>query len=339
MQNNTLFEKLGKKGTDFLGSKYPIIGGAMASISTHELVSALANAGVMPFLAAGFGNPEQLKDEIQKTKQLTQNPFGVNVIVIHPQLNELVEVCIAEKISHVTLAAGAPPADIITKLKDAGIKILAFAPTLMLARRLIKMGVDALIVEGTESGGHIGSVATTVLMQEIIPNVDVPVFVAGGIGTGRMIATALLFGAAGCQIGTTFCALAETPVHENWKKAYYRATARNAVQTVQMSDTFPIIPVRSLQNKAHQDFRNFQRQVIADYEAGNIELEDARLKIEGFWTGGLRRAIMDGDTETGSVMAGQIVGLVDEEKTADQCVSELVTEAEKTLQEMKEKLE
>lgn len=335
MTHYPLLSRLGQKGTDFLGTPYPIIAGAMASISTHKLVSALAQAGVFPFLAGGALDCEKLRQEILQTKQQTTKPFGVNLIVMHPDLKNLAKVCVEEKVSHVVLAGGIPSDEVIAFLKEGNVKVLCFAPSAIIGRKLVRSGADALIIEGGESGGHIGPVSTIVLMQEVLPFVgDVPVFVAGGIGTGAMIAACLLLGAAGCQLGTTFVATQECPVHENFKKAYFKASSRNAVQTVQLSASFPVIPVRSLDNNAHKEFAKFQLHVISEYEKGALSLEDARMQIEHFWAGSLRKAIEQGNVEEGSVMAGQIVGLVKKETTASACVERLVDETEKTLENM-----
>ncbi len=339
MSGQKLFEQLSAKGRAFLGTTYPLIGGAMASISTHQLVSAMANAGIFGFLAAGFLNPEGLREEIKKTKELTNRPFGVNLIVLHPELEGLMNVCIEEKVSHVILASGVPSPEMITKLKNGGVKVLSFAPALTIAKRLVKNGIDALVIEGSESGGHIGPVSTVVLMQEILPYItEVPVFVAGGIGTGMMIAASLLLGAAGCQMGTVFVGSTECPVHENYKKAFYRASSRHAVQTTQMSPTFPVIPVRSLENKAHEKFSLHQKEVIERYENGEMPLEEARIQIEQFWAGSLGKAVRDGDVENGSVMAGQIVGLVKKEETIQQTVERLVDETKISLENMQRML-
>ena len=339
MSGQELFKKLSERGCSFLGTRYPFIGGAMASISTHQLVSSMANAGIFGFLAAGFLNPEGLRAEIRKTKEQTDKPFGVNLIVLHPELEGLMDVCIEEKISHVILASGVPSPEMIFKLKKGNIKVLSFAPALAIAKRLVKSGIDALVIEGNESGGHIGPVSSLVLMQEILPYIkEVPVFMAGGIGSGMVIAMSLLLGAAGCQMGTVFVGSTESPVHENFKKAIYRASSRHAVQTTQISPVFPVIPVRSLENKAHEKFSFHQKQVIEQYEKGELSLEEARIQIEQFWAGSLGKAVREGDVENGSVMAGQIVGLVKKEETIEQTVERLVDETKNSLENMQRML-
>ncbi len=193
------------RGTEFLGTKYAIMAGAMSWVSEHNLVSAISNAGGFGVLACGSMDTTLLRKEIKLTKQKTNKPFGVNLITMHPEIQGLAKVCVEEKVSHVVLAGGLPKASYMEFLKSSGIKILCFAPALSLAKRLIKLGADALIIEGMEAGGHIGPVSTAVLAQEILPHIkEVPVFVAGGIGRGEMIANYLRMGASGCQLGTKF---------------------------------------------------------------------------------------------------------------------------------------
>jgi enoyl-[acyl-carrier protein] reductase II len=206
-------EQLWSVGKAFLGVRYAILGGAMTWVSERNLVSAISNAGAFGVIASGAMSPDVLRKEIQGTQALTKHPFGVNLITLHPQLMDLIDVCAEENISHVVLAGGLPPSQAITKLKDKGLKVLCFSPALVLAKKLIKLGVDALIIEGMEAGGHIGPVSTSVLVQEILPHIrEVPIFVAGGIGRGEAITSYLKQGAAGCQLGTRFVCATEALV-------------------------------------------------------------------------------------------------------------------------------
>lgn len=337
MSENTISSKtldaFWKKGCEFLGTRYAIMGGAMSWISEHNLVAAISNAGGFGVIACGAMPPHLLKEEIAKTAAMTKNNFGVNLITMHPQLDELIDICIEAKISHAILAGGIPTALSIKKLKDAGIKVMCFAPALVLAKRLLKSGADALILEGTEAGGHIGPVATNILVQEILPQVtDVPVFVAGGVGSGEMMASFLAMGAAGCQIGTRFVCTTECIAHPNFKKAFISANARDAVPTVQIDPRFPVIPVRAIANAGTKRFMEFQLETIRKYQNGELELKDAQMAIEHFWGGALRRAVIDGDVENGSLMAGQSVGLVKEEKAVRDVVAEMVAQAEAALE-------
>jgi enoyl-[acyl-carrier protein] reductase II len=324
----TTLQKLWQRGCDFLGTEAAILGGAMSWVSERHLVSAISNAGGFGVIACGAMPVDLLDQEIKATQSLTSKPFGVNLITMHPKLMELIDVCVSNKVSHIVLAGGLPPADAIAKIKGAHIKLMCFAPTLTLAKKLIRLGVDALVIEGNEAGGHIGPVSTSVLAQEILPHItEVPVFVAGGIGRGETIANYLLMGASGVQLGTRFVCATECQAHSAFKKAFLRANARDAVASVQLDSRLPVIPVRALQNAASLKFAEFQREMIVKLDQGSIDLKDAQLEVEHFWGGALRRAVVDGDVENGSVMAGQSVGMVKEEQSTQGILHELVTQA------------
>lgn len=316
------------RGREFLGTEYAIMGGAMSWISERHLVSAISNAGGFGVIAGGAMGPDLLRAEIQATKAKTDKPFGVNLITMHPQLDELMDVCIEEQVSHVVLAGGLPPSKAIAKLKEAGVKVICFAPALVLAKRMIRSGADALVIEGHEAGGHIGPVSTSVLAQEILPFItDVPVFVAGGIGRGETIVSYLEQGAAGVQLGTRLVCANECIAHENFKKAFIRASARDAVPTVQIDPRFPVIPVRAIVNKGTEEFMATQRRMIAKVDSGELEQQAAQLEIEHYWAGALRRAVIDGDVDGGSLMAGQIVGMVKAEQPMVEIFAELLDQA------------
>lgn len=322
-------QNLWSRGTALLGTQYAIMGGAMSWVSERNLVSALSNAGAFGVIAASSMPPELLAKEIAATQQLTQKPFGVNLILMHPQLDQLVEVCIAAKVTHVVLAGGMPKAPTINRLKEGGAKVIGFAPTAAIGKKLVKMGVDALIIEGTEAGGHIGPVSTSVLAQEILPVIkDVPVFVAGGIGRGEAMVSYLEMGASGVQLGTRFVCASESIAHENFKKAFIRASARDAMPSVQYHPDFPVIPVRAIANKASEDFTRFQKETVEKVFSGQQSKEEGQLAIEHFWAGALRKAVIDGDVERGSLMAGQSVGMVTAIQSAQEIIDELVAQAE-----------
>jgi len=325
-------DELWSRGTAFLGSKYAILGGAMTWVSEANLVAAISGAGGFGVLASGSMPPEILRAEIQKTREKTAQPFGVNLITMHPKLSELIAVCGEEKISHVVLAGGLPAMASIKKLKDYGCKVIAFAPALVLAKKLIKSGVDALVIEGHEAGGHIGPVSTSVLAQEILPYVkEVPVFVAGGIGRGEAIAQYLEMGASGVQLGTRFVCATECIAHPKFKNAFIKAEARDATPSIQIDPRFPVIPVRGVQNNGTKKFADAQRTVIKKYDSGELDMKAAQLEIEHFWAGALRRAVVDGDVETGSVMAGQSVGMVKKIEPCADIIAELLTQTLATL--------
>ncbi len=320
--------RLSARGAEFLGVRHAILGGAMSWVSERQLVAATSNGGAFGVIATGSLGPAELREEVRGAFMLTDKPFGVNVIIMHPQLDELLAVCIHEGVKHVVLAGGMPPQWAIDVLKSSGVRVIAFAPTLPVAKKLKRQGVDAFIIEGMEAGGHTGPVATSVLCQEILPYLkDIPVFVGGGIGRGDMIAQYLLMGAAGCQVGTRFVCAVESIAHKNFKKAFIRAKARDAQLSVQLDPEFPVIPVRALHNKATVEFNEAQRKAIASYREGELGQKEAQLYIERFWAGSLRRAVIDGDIENGSLMAGQSVGMVEKEQPVAEIIDELVIQA------------
>lgn len=320
--------RLWAPGCAVLGTEHAILGGAMSWVSERNLVSAISNAGGFGVIACGSMGPDLLRAEIDATRALTDRPFGVNLITLHPELEDLIDTCIERSVGHIVLAGGLPRGAAINRIKDAGIRVLCFAPAKALARKLVRMGVDALIIEGMEAGGHIGPVSTGVLAQEILPEItEVPVFVAGGIGRGEAIAAYLEQGAAGCQLGTRFVCATESIAHPEFKRAFIRGNARDAQTSVQLDPKFPVIPVRALANQASQRFMEVQREVIARHASGELDLKAAQLEIEHFWVGALRRAVIDGDVEGGSVMAGQSVGMVTCEQSTKEIIDELVEQA------------
>lgn len=320
-------DKLWQRGTDLLGSKYAILGGAMSWVSERNLVSAISNAGGFGVIAASSMTPELLDKEIKATQALAKKPFGVNLITMHPQLDQLIETCRNNNVTHVVFAGGIPKDTAIKKAKEFS-KVICFAPALILAKKLIKSGADGLVIEGNEAGGHIGPVSTSVLAQEILPHIkEVPVFVAGGIGRGEAIANYLLMGASGVQLGSKFVCAYESIAHENFKKLFIKSAARDAGVSVQVDPDFPVIPVRAIENKATEEFKRCQIETIAEFRAGKLSKEDAQLKIEHFWAGALRKAVIDGDVERGSVMAGQSVGMVTKEQSCQEIIDELIQQA------------
>lgn len=322
-----------KRGTEFLGCEHAILCGAMSWVSERNLVSAISNAGGFGVIACGAMTPELLDAEIAGTKALTAKPFGVNLITMHPQLFDLIGVCEKHGVSHVVLAGGIPPKGSVEAIKAFGAKVIVFAPTLALAKKLLRSGGDALVIEGMEAGGHIGPVATSVLAQEFLPELaeDHVVFVAGGIGRGELVAGYLEMGAAGVQLGTRFACASESIAHPDFKKAFFRANARDAVASVQVDPRLPVIPVRALKNKGTEEFTAKQREVAQLLDEGKVDMGEAQLQIEHFWAGALRRAVIDGDVENGSIMAGQSVGMVRQEEPVAAIIAELLAESEAAL--------
>lgn len=322
-----------KRGSDFLGCETAILCGAMSWVSERNLVAAISNAGGFGVIACGAMTPDLLDTEIAATKALTSKPFGVNLITMHPALFDLIAVCARHGVTHVVLAGGIPPKGSVEAIKDAGAKVICFAPTLALAKKLLRSGADALVIEGMEAGGHIGPVSTSVLAQEILPALadEHLIFVAGGIGRGEAIASYLEMGAAGVQLGTRFACASESIAHPDFKKAFFRASAREAVASVQVDPRLPVIPVRALKNKGTEEFTAKQREVAAQLDAGNVDMMEAQLQIEHYWAGALRRAVIEGDVENGSVMAGQSVGMVTKEEPAADIIAELMAQCESAL--------
>jgi enoyl-[acyl-carrier protein] reductase II len=321
-------DRLWARGARFLGCEYAVMGGAMSWVSERHLVSAISNAGGFGVIACGAMTPALLEAEIAATQALTSRPFGVNLITMHPQLEDLARVCLAAGVGHVVLAGGIPPGGTVRIVKDGGAKLIAFTPALVLAKRLIRSGADALVIEGSEAGGHIGPVSLTVLAQEILPHIrDVPVFVAGGLGRGEAILAYLEMGASGAQLGTLFAAATESIAHPKFKAAFIRANARDALPSVQLDPRFPVIPVRGLANAGTRRFLEYQAETLARFDSGELDKDAAQLAIEHFWAGALRRAVIEGDVDEGSVMAGQSVGMVTAEQPVAAILAELAEQA------------
>ncbi len=322
------------RGRDFLGSETAILCGAMSWVSERNLVAAISNAGGFGVIACGAMTPDLLDAEIAGTRALTDKPFGVNLITMHPALFDLIDVCGRHGVTHVVLAGGLPPKGSLEAIKATGAKVIAFSPALALAKKLIRSGADALVIEGMEAGGHIGPVSTSVLAQEMLPEVaeQVPVFVAGGIGRGEAIAGYLDMGAAGVQLGTRFVCATESIAHPAFKKAFLRASARDAVASVQIDARLPVIPVRALKNAGGELFTAKQREVAQMLDEGGVAMAEAQLQIEHYWAGALRRAVIDGDVEHGSLMAGQSVGMVTKEEPAAEIIATLMAEAAQALE-------
>ena len=328
-----IIDSLWSKGLQLLQCDYSIMCGAMSWISERNLVSAISNAGAFGVIACGAMTPELLNTEIQATKKLTNKTFGVNLILMHPDLGNLMDVCIDNNVTHVVLAGGIPRSNHITKLHDANIQVITFAPNLNIAKKMVQFGVDGLVIEGSEAGGHIGPVSLSVLAQEILPFIkEVPIFVAGGIGSGDAIASYSLMGASGCQLGTAFVCTDECIAHDNFKKVFIAANAKNAVSSIQIDPEFPVIPVRAIINKASKHYLIFQQNTINEYNSGIVSKKDAQLSIEKYWAGALRKAVIDGDVENGSLMAGQSVSLVNEVRPVKTVIASLMKQIEKYIE-------
>lgn len=335
MKDLTYLNRLWKRGTDFLGVKYSILCGAMSWISESNLVAAVSNSGGFGIIAAANMPADELAVQIDKTFEKTKNNFGVNIITITPYLKEQIDVSLQKNVKYIFFGGGIPNGKDIQRVKDAGAKVVCFAPILSLAKRMIRHGVDALIIEGNEAGGHIGPVSTSLLVQEILLNIkEVPIFVAGGIATGEMMAHFLSLGAAGCQLGTRFVVAQECIAHGKFKQIFIKAKSRDAVVTAQFDPILPVIPVRAIVNESTREYNELQLKYLQEVKDKKTDVVKAQLKLEEFWLGSLRRAVIEGDVEKGSLMAGQSVGMVKSIQPAREIVEELLISAENKLKAM-----
>ena len=329
-----------KRGSEFLNVKYPILCGAMTWVSEPQLVAAVCNSGCFGCLAGGNAPVDILHKQILETRSLTQNSFAVNLITIAPAYHDQLAMLKDMKVPYIVFAGSFPKEKEVLAAKETGAKVMCFASTVSIAERMIKFGADAIILEGSEADGHIGHVSSIVLMQQVLFRFaeQIPMFVAGGIATGKMVAHALLMGASGVQLGTRFVMTEECRAHENFKMAFRRANARDAVATPQFDSKLPVVSVRSLRNKGMDEFGKLQLRLLKELEAGTVTRQFAQEEVERFWVGALRRAVVDGDIDNGSLMAGQSVGLVNEVKPIREVVAELLNDAEAELVSVKSKL-
>jgi len=321
-----------KKGKEFLGVEYPIICGAMTWVSDFKLVKHVSNAGAFPVFAAGNMPPELFEIEIDRLRYEIDRPFGVNLITIAPNYQAHMEILETKHVPFVIFAGNFPKKRDVLRMKETGMKTMSFASTQSIADKQIKWGIDGLILEGSEAGGHIGNVSLTVLLQQVLFNLrDFPIFVAGGIATGKMMAHLLMMGAYGVQMGTIFAMSEECSAHENFKKAFIKARARQAVATPQYDSKLPVVAVRAIFNKGMGQFGKLQLELLKKLEVGCITREKAQYEIESYWAGTLRQAVQDGDVENGSLMAGQSVGLVNDVKPMKEIIQTLLSDADAEL--------
>ncbi len=334
-----LSDRFFKTGREFFGVDYPFICGAMTWVSDPTLVSAVANAGGFGCLAGGNAPAALLAQQIDETRRLTDRPFAVNLITIAPAYREQIEMITERKLPYVIFAGSFPRQSEVELAKSTGAKVLCFASTLSIAQRMQRFGADAIILEGMEAGGHVGHVSLTVLLQQVLFEMhDLPIFVAGGIGTGKMAAHLFLMGAAGVQLGTRFAVAAESCAHLNFKETFIKADARDAVSTPQFDSRLPVVAVRALRNQGLETFGRLQLDLIGKLDRGEIHRHQAQEEVEKYWMGALRRAVVDGDVKNGSLMAGQSVGLVQKIQPIADIIQELVAETEAELRRVQAKL-
>ena len=298
------------KLNELLGTEFPFIQGGMANIATGEFAAAVSNAGALGLIGAGGMSPEMFREHIHKCRSLTDKPFGVNIMLMHPQVDELAKIAAEEHVAVITTGAGSPGV-YVSMWKESGAKVFPVVSAVSLAKMMAKAGVDGVIAEGTESGGHVGETTTMALVPQVCDAVDIPVIAAGGIASGRQLVAAYALGACGVQMGTCLLVSQECPIHENYKQALLKASDRSTVVTGRSVNA----PVRVIKNQMTKDY-------IAHEKAGADKME-----LEQFTLGSLRRAVFDGDTRTGSLMAGQVAGMLHEIRPLRTIFEDLMAQA------------
>ncbi len=328
--------KIYKKGKDFLGVEYPLLSGGMTWISDFNLVKAVSDAGAFPVIAGGNMPPELFESEIDKLVENIDKPFAINLITIAPNYRAHFEILLRKKVQFVIFAGSFPTKKDVQTMKQSGKKTISFASTASIAEKQIGWGIDALILEGSEAGGHIGHVSLIVLLQQVLFKFrEFPIFVAGGLATGAIMAHLLMMGAYGIQMGTRFVMSEECTAHPDFKEAFRKARARQAIATPQYDSKLPVVAVRALKNKGMENFGKLQLDLLKKLEAGSINKEVAQYEVENYWAGSLRKAVEDGDVEEGSLMAGQSVGLISDVKPIKQIVQDLFKACDAELERIK----
>lgn len=300
--------------TDLLGIEYPVIQGGMAWVAEYHLAAAVSEAGGLGIIGAASAPAEVVREQVRRVKELTDKPFGVNVMLMNPNAPEVAQVVIEEKVPVVTTGAG-NPGKFITQWKEAGVKVIPVVASVAMAKMMVRAGADAVVAEGTESGGHIGSATTMTLVPQVVDAVDVPVIAAGGIADGRGMAAAMMLGAEAVQMGTRFVVAKESIVHANYKERIIKAKDIDSEVTGRSTGH----PIRVLRNQMAREY--------LEMEKNGASLEE----LEVLTLGSLRKAVMDGDVKNGSLMAGQIAGLIKEEASCQEIITEIVSQAEKLL--------
>ena len=302
------------KVTELLQIEYPIIQGGMAWVAEHHLAAAVSEAGGFGLIGAASAPPEIVREEIRKAKELTDKPFGVNIMLLNPNADEVAKIVVEEGIQAVTTGAGNPE-KYMPMWKEAGVKVIPVVASVAMAKRMERYGADAVVAEGMEAGGHIGNQTTMALIPQIVDAVNIPVIAAGGIGDGRGVAASFMLGAEGVQMGTRFVVADESIVHDNYKDRIVKAKDIDSVVTGQSTGH----PVRCLRNQMTKEYIKKEQEGVPFEE------------LERMTLGSLRKAVMDGDILNGTVMAGQIAGLVSKRQSCKEILQEIMTEAETLL--------
>lgn len=311
-----------KKLNELLGIKYPFIQGGMANIATAQLASAVSNAGGLGLIAAGGMNVDTLRENIRKCREMTDKPFGVNLMLMHPQIDDLAKVVLDEGVKFVTTGAGMP-SKYMEDWKKAGIKVFPVTSSVMMAKRLQDLGADMIIAEGCESGGHVGEMTTMAIVPQMVAGLDIPVVAAGGVASGKQLAAAFALGACGVQMGTVFLASDECPIHQNYKDAVLKARDNDTVVTGRIAGS----PVRIIKNAMSREYLKHEKQGATIME------------LEQYTLGSLRRAVFDGDTKTGSLMAGQVSGQIKTIRPVAQIMKDIYDEYLETVHKLAEEAE
>lgn len=302
--------------TELLNIEYPVIQGGMAWVAEYHLAAAVSNAGGLGLIGAGAAPASFVKEQIEKCKELTDKPFGVNLMLMNPEADEIAKVIAESGVKVVTTGAGSPE-KYVAMWKEAGVKVIPVVASVALAKRMERCGADAVVAEGCESGGHIGETTTMCLVPQVADAVSIPVIAAGGIGDGRGVAAAMMLGAEGVQVGTRFLVAEETQIHQNYKEKVLKARDIDTAVTGRSGGH----PVRSLKNQMTK------RYLAMEAEGAGFEA------LESLTVGSLRKAVVDGDAKEGTMMAGQIAGLIKKPQTCQEIVTELVSEAEAVLKD------
>lgn len=304
---------------NLFGIEYPVIQGGMAWVATAELAAAVSNAGGLGLIGCGNAPADVIRKEIKKIKSLTDKPYGANVMLLSPYVDEIMDLLYEEKVPVITTGAG-NPGEYIKRFKEIGTKVIPVVPSVALAIRMEKVGADAIVVEGTEAGGHIGELTTMALVPQVVDAVNIPVIAAGGIADGRGLMASLALGAKGVQMGTRFVCTVECTAHDNYKEMIINAKDRDAVAAGRSTGH----PVRQIKNKFTKDFIKLEKECASTEE------------IEKFAVGSLRRAVVEGDHTGGSVMAGQISGMINDIKTCEEVIKDIISEAQKIKKDLTE---
>lgn len=334
-----LFEKLSARGSDFLGVKYPLIAGAMTWISDVPLMQAVSDSGAFPVLAGGNMPEDMFEAEVDRCIETLEQPFAVNLITLAPNYRAHYEIVQSKNVPFVVFAGGFPRRADIQEMKKAGKRTMSFAAESSVAEQQIRFGIDALILEGNEAGGHIGNVSLIILLQQVLFEFNqIPIFVGGGLATGEIVAHLLLMGAAGCQFGTLFVMTEECSAHPNFKQAFIKARSRQAVSTPQYDSKLPVVAVRAIKNKGSVEFSKLQLRLLNELAEETINRKEAQFEVEKYWIGALQQAVVEGDIEYGSLMAGQSVGMMHDIKPMKTVIDNLVADAEIELKRVVDRL-